>query len=160
MMIKLTADEAMSAATVASLQMIRKVLRDRNTDHGGTSKRGIKERWGDTINGVMGEVALAKAIDRSWTPGGRNISVGEVSFSQEVRTTDWPNGHLLIYDNDSDDAIFWHVRGSFPVFDVVGWIYGKDAKRPEWKAAGDPDYYKVPNSELSPIELCPLPTHR
>ena len=141
--VELTVDEAMAAGTVGLLQMLRKIRHARNGDHGGISKRKVRERWGDTINGMMGEVAACKALSRAWSPGGQVVSFGEC-VGYEVRTAFDPGDGLLIYPSDPDERLFVFVRGSFPTFEVYPPIAaGACKKLGEWKDGFDPPCWRV-----------------
>jgi hypothetical protein len=50
----------------------------------------------------------------------------------EVRYTRHPEGRLKIEKTDADDHRFVLVRGSMPEYQIVGWMKGKEGKRPEW----------------------------
>jgi hypothetical protein len=151
----MTAEDALSATSVASLQMVRKVAKGRDSDHGGHSKRTMRERWADGIHGAMAEVSLAKALNRAWTPGGMDISTGDVGYKLEVRATEYLSGHLLIYHKDKDESVFVLMVGHYPQFrDNPRCILGKEAKQDKfWRADADPPCWWVPQSELQPLEL-------
>ena len=153
MKIKITNYDAIVAAVEATKHMINKHEESRNTDHGGRSRRGFKARWADTFHGFMGEIAVARALGLEWTPGGRQVSTGDVDNKIEVRTTDHPAGHLLIYNRDADNSRFYLVRGDFPYMDVVGWMVARDAKQKKyWRDNSDPPCYWVGSSQLTPTE--------
>jgi hypothetical protein len=154
MSIVLTAEDVLCATNVASLQMLRKMQKGRDSDHGGRSVRSIRTRWADTIVGLMGEIALSRHLNQAWTPGGMEITIGDVGYRTEVRATDWEDGHLLIYKSDPDDKIFylmiaeWGERVSFR---PVGWIMAKHGKQQEfWRADKDPPCWWVPQNRLQP----------
>lgn len=149
--IEITNDEAMAASSIATLQMLRKVTMSRKTDHGSFSKRRFRERLGDTFLGLVGEIAVSKYLNKSWSPGGSKVSTGDVSNSIEVRTTDHPDGHLLVYDRDNDESVFYFVVGDFPKMSIVGKIKAKDAKQPKYMRDSDPPCYWVPQSDLNNI---------
>lgn len=146
---KLSAEDALCAASVATLQMVRKVANNRNHDHGYLAKRGMRERWADTLHGMMGEIALAHALDLPWTPGGMNVSRGDVAHRIEVRATEHPNGHLLIYDDDDRDRVFVLMIGHYPVFRIAGGMIAADARNGGWwRPDSDPPCFWVPQASL------------
>ena len=124
--VELTFDEGMAASAAASVQMLRKIQRGRNGDHGGLSRRALAVRWGDTINGLMGEFAASRALNRAWTPGGGRISFGECA-GWEVRTAWHPGDGLVIYPADNDGTYVF-VCGSWPTFSVYPPILATEAK--------------------------------
>jgi hypothetical protein len=149
MRVRITAEDALCAVNVAALQMLRKVANGRAGDHGGTSKRSMRIRWADTIHGMMGEIALAHALHMEWTPGGMHIKRGDVDSDIEVRATEHADGHLLIYPDDLDDGTFVLMIGHYPLFDAVGWMTAREAKRPEWwREDADPPCWWVPKNEV------------
>lgn len=153
-LVTMTAEDAISAASVATLQMVRKIAKQRNGDHGGRSERGMRERWADGIHGSMAEIALSHALNLSWTPGGMHISHGDVGNKLEVRATEHSNGHLLVYHADADDSLFVLMVGHYPLFRIAGCILGAAAKQAEfWRDDTDPSCFWVPQGAL---ELTPL----
>jgi hypothetical protein len=80
----------------------------------------------------------------------------------EVRATEyWFGGCLLVHPGDPDDRPFVLVVGGdgpYPrVFDVMGWCYGREAKRSEWwRTEYRHAAYFVPQTKLRPlVELDP-----
>ncbi len=156
MIVNLTPDEGYAAAAVAAAQQIRSVLYDREHDHGGHSRRGQRKRWADTIHGLMAEMALAKALQITWTPGGTRVTTGDVGDKIEVRATEHPAGHLLVYPKDSDAAPFVLMVGHFPEFRIAGWVYGREAKHSDyWRDDKDPPCFWVPQRVLGSIKTLP-----
>ena len=122
-------------------------------------QKGLKHRygepphdqWGGHIEGAGAELAVAKAVNRYWAgfyhhdPEKFAGDIGEI----EVRWTWRMDGRLIVHDRDKDESPFVLVRGSFPEYDVVGWIYGKNAKQSRYLYNGDgrPAYF-VPATDL------------
>lgn len=147
--IPVTAEDAICASSVATLQILRKVAKQRNGDHGGRSVRGLRERWADGIHGLMAEIALSRALNLPWTPGGMKISHGDVGNVLEVRATEHRAGHLLIYTEDKDSSVFALMIGHYPEFRLAGYIVGIAAKKPEfWRDNADPPCWWVPQSSV------------
>ena len=149
-LIKLVAEDVWCAVSVATMQMLRKIAKERNGDHGATSDRGMRQRWADGIHGAMAEIALARALHLEWTPGGKLVTHGDVANRLEVRATERENGHLLIYPNDADESLFVLMIGHYPVFRIAGCILAAAAKKTDWwHADADPACFWVPQSALS-----------
>ena len=149
---ELSAEDAMCAASVATLQMVRKIANGRNGDHGGRSLRSMRERWADVIHGLMGEIALARTLNLPWTPGGMFVSCGDVANKLEVRATEYQSGHLLIYDSDPVESPFVLMIGHYPQFAIAGGIVGKNARCEEWwRPDADPPCWWVPQPALTDI---------
>jgi len=156
MLIHITPEECMAAVSVAAVQMIRREGKNRRTDHGGVSSRGKRLRWADGVHGCLAELAVCKAMRCLWTPGGSDISKGEVGGVVEVRATEHQNGNLLIYPSDDDGSWFVLAVGHYPEFRIAGCIRGRDAKRFPLNAASDPPCHWVPQDELSPVGIIDL----
>lgn len=139
------------AVEVAAAQMARKYQYGRTNDHGeGDSGRGYETRMQNTIDGLLAEIAVAKAFGQSWSPGGVKVSTGDVG-KIEVRHTKYPQGNLLLYRTDSEEAIYILVVGVYPTLRLAGWIQGFEGKQPAmWKNSVTPCYW-IPQAALKPI---------
>jgi hypothetical protein len=126
--------------------------------------RKIADRWGfagkdglkNDFQGCLGELAVARWLNVEWVGFSRAFKSLKYDAGQtQVRTTDHPNGRLLIHPTDPDDQPFILVKtNNLPEVNLVGWILGKNAKRKEWwmeLQKGRPCYV-VPNSELKEME--------
>ncbi len=104
--------------------------------------------WGADIEGVGAEMAVAKALDRFWSPNNRpdKADIGE---RLGVRYTAYPNGHLILHPNDEDGHIFVLVVGAMPEYEVVGHVLGQDGKREEWWREGERPAFFVPQGNLT-----------
>jgi hypothetical protein len=101
--------------------------------------------------GAWGEIAVAKALGIEFIPTVNTFKAADIGVNLQVRTTDWPNGHLLVKDRDNDDHIYILCRcPRFPKFEIVGWCFGREAKNPDWLT--DFGAYSVPNNKLRSIE--------
>jgi hypothetical protein len=114
--------------------------------------------WESNIVGSLAERAVAKLLGlypEGETSPGYTGDVGGV----EVRATQRPDGRLIVRDNDHDEAPFVLVRGIVPDLTVVGWLHGRDAKRPDWlmPANGRRAAYFVPLDALRPMSELQLP---
>lgn len=108
--------------------------------------------WGAHIDGALGELALAKALDAYWNPvlSYQARQVGDVGAHQ-VRMTARPDGSLIVHEDDRDDADYWLVVGTAPRYLVIGSRLGLRCKEPRfWREdTGRPAYF-VPQAELTP----------
>lgn len=97
---------------------------------------GSAHRWGDPddhsveleVEHVGAEIAVARALNREWADGDRPDPEGDVGDGVQVRHTRYPTGRLLLYSEDRDDHWYFLVTGTFPVFQVVGFLRGDAAK--------------------------------
>jgi hypothetical protein len=64
------------------------------------------------------------------------------------------DGRLILHDHDKDDQPYVLVVGTAPRFELVGWCFGRDGKRPEYvhdPQGGRPAYF-VPRAALSSMD--------
>ena len=123
--------EIACAVSVGSKRHLHALERRRADQHGCDPDK--QDGWGIHIEGAAGEIVVAKfwgvyypmTIDTFR----RLPDVGEC----EVRTRSNPTYQLNVRENDDDDAPYILVRGRIPTFEIVGWLYGYEAKRNEWK---------------------------
>jgi len=110
-----------------------------------------EDGWTIHIEGAAGEMAVAKLRNRYWNGSVNTFKTGGDVGAVQVRTRSKAHYDLIVRDDDRNDDAFFLVIGSIPVFDVVGWIKGRDAKRPEWlQTYGErPPAYFVPQSALT-----------
>lgn len=113
-------------------------------------------RWNLTVEGAMAEAAVAQYFDAFWTGARFGPTQQHDIGNMEVRSTHHQNGHMHIYERNDDACPFIFVVTDFNSLscNIVGWIYGRDAKRPEWIREGRPGgaCYWVPQSALRPPE--------
>ena len=68
----------------------------------------------------------------------------------EVKQTKYPDGALIIHDDDRNTDIAVLVTGISPTYDIKGWIPVSIAKKPKYQAS-DGSYW-VTQANLQPIE--------
>ena len=102
------------------------------------------------ISGAAGEMAFCKAKNKYWGGTVNSFHGADVDVNIQVRTTTRPNGKLIIRSADNPDHWYILVIDKSPVFEIVGYIKGAKARRPEyWNApAGRPGAWFVPQSAL------------
>jgi hypothetical protein len=105
--------------------------------------------------GACGELAVAKSAGVFFLPSVNTFHrVPDFLSDYEVRSTDLPDGSLIVRENDADDRRYILVTVIDDVVNLVGWIEGKDAKKQEWlRDPGNrrPSWF-VPQDQLRPIE--------
>lgn len=143
MIVQLT-DEEMAVAEWLGEQR-HKRSEFRQARYGGTRDKEYN------IAGCVAECAVAKYLDVFWMGG--SIGAPDVGEKTQVRSTDRPDGHLLVHPKDPDDAPFVLVTGTRPVFVLAGWLLGRDCKQQKWwrENTGRPAFF-VPQAALHPIE--------
>ncbi len=101
------------------------------------------------VLGDLGEIAVARFLGvESRSPNDGPDYDGDLSNGDEVRTTGWPHGHLIIHPEDPDDRVFWLVLADPPRFEIAGWCLGADGKRPEFRRSPRSGSYMVPQRVL------------
>lgn len=101
------------------------------------------------IKGALAEAALAKHLNRYWAKGEKGAAdVDDV----DVRCTHYDEGHMEMHDWDKDDRKYYLLTGMLGTYKIRGWLYGKDAKKPQYLRvlqAGRKPQYWVPQSALN-----------
>jgi hypothetical protein len=115
-------------------RVVRRGSVDKRDPH-GTMRINAKDRH---LLGARGERACCKAFDIPWVDvdGYRVRPDIEVSVGVEVRTrTKGGDERLIVRDDDHDERMFVLVVGdtTSPEYEVVGWLFGFEAKRAEWR---------------------------
>lgn len=123
--ITLTWGEFQVAIFIGGQRMMRAVRARRSEPYGHPSERGD---WDVVMEGACAEMAVAKHLGMYWSDFPNLDYDGDVGRYQ-VRSTDLPHGHLLIYPRDRDDAPFILAAGRAPTFSICGWILAGEAKR-------------------------------
>lgn len=133
----------------------------------GKQDRGLRGRsdvlynqnWTESVLGVCGEMAFAKARGHFFDHSVNTFKRPDVAGAQ-VRTRSRPHYELIVFPNAKDDE--WYVLVvpiELPLrFRIVGCIRAGAAKREEWLQThgGGPPAYFVPQAELRPL---PPPQH-
>lgn len=126
---------------------LRRGLPDRN-GHAGLG-------WNLHIEGACGEIAVAKVLDRFWSASINTFkAASDLNGRLEIRTRSKNEYELIVRADDDEAGIYVLVTGMAPIFDVIGWIRGKEAKREEWWAehGGRPGAWFVPHKALNNID--------
>jgi len=114
------------------------------------------DSWTHDIEGALGEMAAAKALNIYWG-GSVDTFKKELDIDNfEIRTRSEHWMELFVRPHEPDDRWYMLVTGEAPSFRIVGIMRGKDAKREDWlKNHGGGKYkpaYFVPTNQLIPIE--------
>jgi len=143
--------------TMLEFDVAQHVACQRNRD--GILADADAEKFGNNENtlavhlpGCLGELAFAKATGQYWSGAGTSYHDDADVGAFQVRTTTHANGHLIVRPGEGhEDAPWALVTGEFPVYTVVGWIWGRDARRQEWlRTPNDrPPAFFVPRGSLN-----------
>lgn len=156
MLVRLSAEEIESAALVGVRRNVY------NLAHGRRNRYGhVGLGWDAHIEGACAEFAAAKALGEEWRPQTEELDddVGDLGAGRQIRSTTRPNGRLIVHEADADDHKFLLAIVLLPDVKLAGWLYGREAKRPEFWA--DPSKknrpaFFVPQSALRRLRL-PVP---
>ncbi len=144
--------ESMIVAQVASSRRLISI-REKRTDPYGRPEGDL---WKIDIDAAGAEFAAAKVLNEFWnldTVRKGSEHPKDAGLDVQVRHTECLTGHLAVYDRDLMSDRFVLVVGSIPVYQVVGWLHGADAKLPQFRRQtprGTPAWW-VPQSELKPL---------
>jgi len=150
LIIKLNYHEIITAAMGGVLRQLENMRDGRMNTHG--LKKGEAHDWQLHIEGCLGELAVAKAMNLYWSKG--QYGADDVGDFQ-VRTTRRDQSDLILHPRDPDDKRFYLVTGYNGRYKICGWILGRDGKKLEyWKdpAGGRPAFF-VPQSALTDAQI-------
>lgn len=101
--------------------------------------------------GCVAELAVSKGLNEHWHIDGR-LCPPDIGADIEVRATEHRDGCLIVYEHNPDAAKFYLVVIDGMCANIVGWIYGRDAKRTDyWKDDARYPAYFVPQNKLTPV---------
>ena len=105
------------------------------------------------IRGAECEYAASRILNLYWRPWVGSITeakrMRDVGGLIEVRSTDLPNGRLIVKPDDPDDAPFVLIVRNADRFTLAGWLFAHEAKEFHLLTAyGDPAHF-VPQDKLS-----------
>jgi hypothetical protein len=108
--------------------------------------------WINDAHSAGTEEAVGKFLCRYWLAGVNKWKDPDVAPNIEVRRTNPRNvpAKLKVKLDDPDDRRYVLVRGELPTYEMVGWLWGHEAKRSQWLEDFH-DYgmaYWAPESEL------------
>lgn len=105
------------------------------------------------ILGAIGELAAARVM--GIYPGFTVNNFDGPDMGKDIQIRACREGRLIIAKHDKSDQKYVLVTGYAPELDVVGWIWGGEAKSERWLFDPNnnrPPAYFVPAEELHPIE--------
>lgn len=112
------------------------------------------------VSGAIAEWAVSKWLGVNWDPavGITHASqVGGDAGRVEVRSTPLPHGKLICHDYSFDDRPYLLVLSHrAPVFMLVGWLMGREAKAQRyWNPHAPRPAFFVPQGDLEPAASLP-----
>jgi hypothetical protein len=144
MIIELSLHEIFVASQVGILRQCEDIKANKKSFTGEKQDTA----WQRHIEGALSECAMAKFLNVYWNKAAWfHPDVGNV----EVRVTAYPNGRLIIKDQDKDDFKYYLLTGINGKYTIRGYMYGRDAKKDIYLSqplADRPQAYFVPQSDL------------
>lgn len=144
--VTLSLDEINAGARVGIARQIQNIERGRAQK----AQHDPSKDWIDHIEGALGELAVAKWLDRFWSGRLGKMKAADVG-PYDVRTAirkDRPARYrLIIRETDPEDRPFVLVIGRNGSYEIVGWIYAGNGKKP--------DYWQDPTGERDPAFFVP-----
>ena len=149
--------EFVSAVNVANARFI--AARTAGLEQNGRSGyKSWSERMKLDIVGTCAEILVAKNLG-TYFPSSVNTFHSEPDLMWngtpiEVRSTIYPNGKLIVRDNDPENSFYVLVVGDPPNQRIAGKILGIDAKFPDYWVEGKPGTkgcWMVDQSDLNPL---------
>lgn len=112
-----------------------------------------------SVEGALGEMAVAKALNRFWCCGVNSFKKADIGIDIQVRCRSRPDGELIVRPNDNEDHYYVLVTGQAPTYTVHGFLQGKEAQRDEWvkNPFGKGEAWFCPLQSLHPISELPAP---
>lgn len=108
------------------------------------------------VNGAVGELAVAKLLGIYPVLSVCQFSgmAADLGKNIEVRHRTKREYELMVRDKDPGDRKYVLTRGEPPEIDVVGWMWGDDAKQDKYRAnhGGFGEAYFVCDEDLYPVE--------
>jgi len=105
------------------------------------------------INGAAAEIAFARAIGADLSQSNTPDQGPDVA-GYHVRSTDWPQGKLIVRPGESPDNDYVLLVGFGLTWRIVGSIRGREAMQPKFHSRlqnGRPDCFMVPQAALQPV---------
>ena len=127
----------------------------------GGPEQGSSRAQFINVMGAVGEVAAAKWLGLRRPESVNTFKAPDLTIGLQVRTR--PNDgskikgdHLIVRDSDPVEDIYILVYYGVTRCQIVGWCFGREARRPEWRYGyGDmPEAWFIPPDMLrSPASL-------
>jgi hypothetical protein len=159
MILKLSLPEMLNAANVGTIRHYASDRRgskpsDRFTEEKPSEKTALTAH----IEGAMGEICVAKVLDRHFEGTVNTFGKADIGEYVGVRTVTKENYGLLIYEKDDPEHFYYLVKGMAPNFRVCGWLRGADARQDKYLASyisKSPRIWCVPEKDLHPLSIKP-----
>ncbi len=153
-LVRLTSSELIQAAMIGTMRRIQDIKKGRRPQYG----IGHDREWQADMMGAIGELVVAKTLNRFWNGALGDLGAADVDHSFEVRTRSEHWHDLLLHDKDKDDLPYILVTGYNDVYVIRGWIYGLIGKSEQfWADKSEKNRWAffVPQEILDPLSELP-----
>jgi hypothetical protein len=150
MIVELDINELYVALMVGGRRRIESLCAGRED----TKYYAVENALESDIQAAGSELAYAKFRNVHWNAGVDTFKGPDIGTNVQIRHSKLPHASLILRPADSDDEYYVLVTGEFPIFKIVGWLKGVDAKHEEFlkspgrKAAA----WFVPQNKLKPFK--------
>jgi hypothetical protein len=158
--VTLTPDELLLAAIFGSLRNIDAWTKGYEPLCGDVV--GDPATWGRNIEGVAGEMAVAKHLNIYWKPISGDPKADDVGPYQVRTNSSRKHTHLCLRPHDRPDRVYISVLSFIPHHhEIVGWLWGSEGMIDDergWYRVGTPGLPKcfyVPMAALHPMAELP-----
>jgi hypothetical protein len=151
--VELSLTEMLNAANVGIVRHYESSRRKHKSAHGfvedATTALTID------IEGAMGEVCVAKVLDRYYEGTVNTFKDADIGKDIQVRCRSKHDYDLIVREDDNPDHYYIHVTGTAPHYCIRGWMRGDEAKQAKYLAGhgGRVPAYFVPAKDLKKIPL-------
>ena len=148
--ITLTRDQWITAALVGLQRQITAITNGQVP----RSTYGARQIYDASVLGAVGEFAVSEVLDVRWNMRTDKPDYGgDLADGVEVRARADHRYDLIVNPDDRNDRPYVLVTGVGPRLCVRGWMFGADAKQPQWwrQVSDLPPSYFVPQRQLHRI---------
>lgn len=144
----LSNSQIMMCAQVGIIRHLQFIKREARPMYG----LDVNTDWKLQIEGAMSEYALAKYLDVHWE--GVGFPDADDVGKEDVRVTEYDDGHLILHPRDKDNKNYWLLTGKNGRYIVRGFILGKEGKQDKyWRKrilqdGRDRSAYFIPQADL------------
>ena len=152
MKVVLTPSEVYHGAAVGMNRRVESMRLGLKSGPVGFNSRG---RWEIDLEGALAEMAVAKGMDLYWAARVNTFkTLPDIDPYIEVRSGRPSGSMLIVRPNDHMDSAYVLAVGAAPVYNILGWLWGREAMKPEFEydKNGRAPAYFVPKTKLRPIE--------
>ena len=151
--VELDWNEVSLGAFVGLRRTITSLRKGRHRDVWATKVKNKDSRWQVEIEGSLAEVAVAKHLGVFWDGSVDTFKRADVG-SVQVRHTELQEGCLIVRPEDADDEKYILVCGTYPIYELCGWMLGVMAKKEEFirDPGGVKSAFFIPQKFLSDMK--------